>query len=149
MEGEFYDLRESGANRAEGKAVLVHTGGQISAEPEAVTKDVFVLTVRYYEKDLIRVGVVYAALDKLETKVLDGLHDVVQRHPGSPVLLGNFNKDAVRRSAYHERLRTWVYTYPTGWTWTRRGAGAHAHKRSMIEFILAPSDMQVAQVQVV
>ena len=46
VEGEDYDLWESGANRAEGNALLVHTGGQISAEPEATTKDVFVLTVR-------------------------------------------------------------------------------------------------------
>ena len=60
MEGEDYDPWELGANTAEGKALLVHTGGQISAEPEAVTEDVFVLTVKYRAKDLIPVGVVHA-----------------------------------------------------------------------------------------
>ena len=138
-----------GANRAEGKALLVHTGGHISAEPEAVTEDVFVLTVRYRENNLIRVGVVYDTPHRPEREVLDGLQDIVQRHPGPMVLLGNFNKDALRRPAYQSRLRTWGYTaYPTGWTWTWRGAGAHAHERSMIDFILAMSDMKVAKVQV-
>ena len=65
------------------------------------------------------------------------------------VLLGDFNKDTLWRAAYQVRPRTWGYTaYPTGWTWMWRGAGTHAHKRCMIDFILAPSDMQVAQVQV-
>ena len=36
VEGEDYALWELGANRAEGKAVLVHTGGHISAEDDAV-----------------------------------------------------------------------------------------------------------------
>ena len=53
VEGEDHDLWESGANGAEGKGLLVHIGGQFSAEPEAVTEDVFVMTVRYREKDLI------------------------------------------------------------------------------------------------
>ena len=149
VEGEDYDLWESGANRAEGKALLVHTRSPISAEPEAVNEDVFVLTVGYRKKDLIRVVVVYATPDRPEREVLDGLQDVVHRYPGPLVLLGDFSKDAHRRPMYQDRLRMWGYTaYPTGWTWTRRGAGAHAHERSMIHFILAPSDMQVAQVQV-
>ena len=92
---------------------------------------------------------VYATPDRPEREVPDGLQDVVQRHPGPLVLLGDFNKDALRRPAYQDKLRTWGYTaYPTGWTWTWRGAGAHAHERSMIDFIQAPSDLQVAQVQV-
>ena len=66
VEGEDYDLWELGANRAEGKALLVHTGSQISVELEAVTEDVFVVTLRYREKDLIRVGVVYATPDRPE-----------------------------------------------------------------------------------
>ena len=97
MEGEDYNLWESGANRAEEKALLVHTGGQILAEPEAVTENVFILTVRYREKDLIRVGVVYATPDTPQREDLDGLQDVVQQHPGPLVLLGDFNKDALRR----------------------------------------------------
>ena len=149
VEGEDYDLWESGANRAQGKALLVHTGSQISAEPEAVTEDVFVVTVRYREKYLVRIGVVYATPDRPEGEVLDGLQDVVQRYPGPLVLVGDFDKDTLRCPMYQHRLRTWGYTaYPTGWTWTWRGAGAHAHERSMIDFILAPTDMQIAQVQV-
>ena len=149
MEGEDYDLWESGVNRAKGIALLVHTGSQISAELEAVTEQLFVLTVRYREKDLIRVGVVYATANKPGREVLDVLCDVVQRYPGPLVLLGDFNKEALRRPTYQDRLRTWGYTaYPNGWMWTWRGAGAHAHDRSMIGFILAPSDMHVAQVQV-
>ena len=104
--------------------------------------------MRYLEKDLIRVGVVYATPERPEREVLDGLHDVVQQHPRPLVLLGVFNKDALRRPVYQDRLRMWGHTaYPTGWTWTWRGARAHAHERSMIDFILAPSDMQIAQVQ--
>ena len=60
-----------------GKALLVHTGSQILAEPEAVTGDVFVVTSRYCEKDLIRVGVVYTTLDRPEREVVNGLHEVV------------------------------------------------------------------------
>ena len=63
--------------RAEGKALLVHTGSQILAEPEAVTEDVVVMTVRYPEKD-----VVYATRERPHKEVLDGLQDVVRRHPG-------------------------------------------------------------------
>ena len=108
-----------------------------------------VLTVRYRKKDLIRVGVVYATSDRPEREVLDGLQDVVQRYPGHVVLLGDVNKDALRRPVYQNRLRTWGYTaYPTGWTWNWRGAWAHTHETSMIRFIPAPSDMHVAQVQV-
>ena len=58
VEGEDHDLWESGADRAKGKALLVHTGGRFTADPEAVTEDVFVLAVRYREKDLAQVGVV-------------------------------------------------------------------------------------------
>ena len=114
-----------------------------------MTKDVFVVTVRYREKDLMQVGMVYATLtDQREREVLDGLQDVVQRHPGPLVLLGGFNKDVLRRPAYQDRLRTWGCTaYPTGWTWSWRGAGARGHERSMRDFIMAPSDMQVARVQ--
>ena len=149
MEGEDHNLWGSGANGAEGKALLVHTGGQFTAEPEAITEDVFLLTVRYHEKDLIRVEVVHATPDRPEREVLDGLQDVVQRHPGPLVLLGDFNKDAPRLPANQDRLRTWGYTaYPKGWTWTWRGAGAHAHERSMIDFILIPNDMPVTHVQV-
>ena len=61
-----------GGNRAEGKAVFVHTGGQISVEPEAVTEDVFVLAMRCREKDVIRAGVVYATPDRPEREVPDG-----------------------------------------------------------------------------
>ena len=87
--------------------------------------------------------------DTLEREVLDGLQDVVQRHPGPVVLLGDFNKDALQRPTYQDYLRTWRYTaYPTGWTCTWRGAGAHAHERSMIDFILIPHDMPVTQMQV-
>ena len=51
--------------------------------------------------------------------------------------------------AYQDRLRTWGYTaYPTGWMWTWRGAGAHTHERSMIDFIMAPNDMRVARCMV-
>ena len=103
-----------------------------------MTEDVFVLTVRYGEKDFIPVGVVYATPDRPERELPDGLQDVVQRYPGPLVLLGDFNKDALRRPTYQEMLKTWKYTaYPTGWTLTWRGAGAHAHERSMIDFILA------------
>ena len=119
VEGEDYNLWESGANRADGKALLVHTGGQISAEPEAMTEDVFVLAVRCREKDLIPVGVVYATPNRAEREVVDGVQHVVQRHSGPLVLLGDFNKNALRRPAYQNRLRTWGHmAYPTGWTWT-------------------------------
>ena len=149
MEAEDYDVWESGANIAEGKALLVHTGSQISAGPEAVTEDVYVVTVRYREKDLIQVEMLYATPDRPEREVLDGLQVVVQRHPGPPVFLGDFNKDAMRHLTYQDRPRTSGSTaYPTSWTWTSRGARARARERSMIDFILAPSDMQVALVQV-
>ena len=65
------------------------------------------------------------------------------------MLLGDLNRDALRRPTYQARLRTWGHTaYPTGWTWTWRGARAHTHKRSMIDFIVTASKMQVAQVHV-
>ena len=92
----------------------------------------------------------YATPNRPQREVLDG-------HLGPLVLLSDFNKDALRRPAYQDRLRKWGYrAYPTGWTWTwsigwtwtGRGAGAHAHERSMIDCIMALSDMQVAQVQV-
>ena len=114
-----------------------------------MTEDVLPLTVRYREKDLIRVGVVYTTPNSPEIEVLDGDQDEVQRYHEPLVLLGDFNKDALRRPTYQDTLRMWAYTsYPTGWTWMWRGAGVHAHERSMIDFILAPSDMRVAQVQV-
>ena len=77
VEGVDHDLWELGADKAEGEALLVHTGGQFTAEHEAVAEDVFVLTVRYQEKDLARVGVVYATPDRPEREVLDRLQDVV------------------------------------------------------------------------
>ena len=73
VEGEHYNLWEPGANRAEGKALLVHSGNQTLAEPEDVTEDVFIIAVRYREKDLIRVGVVYASLDRSVKEVMDEL----------------------------------------------------------------------------
>ena len=91
MKGEDYDLWESGAKRREGKALPVHTEDRISAEPEGMTEDVVVLMVRYREMDHIQVGMVYATRDRLEREVLDGLQDMVQRHPRPLVLLGDFN----------------------------------------------------------
>ena len=38
VEGEDYDLWESGANRAEGETLLVHTGSQILLGPEVVPR---------------------------------------------------------------------------------------------------------------
>ena len=64
VEGEDYDLWESGAERAEGKALLVHVGGHFTATPEEVTEDVFVLLVQYRGKDLVRIGVVYVTPDR-------------------------------------------------------------------------------------
>ena len=89
-----------GGEQSKRESPFVHTGSQISAEPEAVTEDVFVLTVRYREKDLVRVGVVYATPDKPEREGLDGLQGVLQWYPEPLVLLGDFNKDALQRPTY-------------------------------------------------
>ena len=65
------------------------------------------------------------------------------------MLLGDFDKDALQRPRYQNWLRMRGYTaYPGAWTWRWRGAGAHAHERFMIDFILAPSDMEAAEVLV-
>ena len=65
-----------------------------------MSEDLFIVTVRYRKKDLIGVGVVYATTDRPEREVLNALQDVVQQHPGPLELLGDLNKDALRRPAY-------------------------------------------------
>ena len=48
--------------------------------------DLFVLMVRYREKDLMRVGVMYAPSDRPEREVVDGLQD--GRTPRAPGVAG-------------------------------------------------------------
>ena len=149
VEGEDYDLWESGAKRAEGKALLVHAGGHLTAIPEEVTEDVFVLLVQYWGKDLVRIGVVYATPDRPARQVLDGLREVISSTPPPLILLGDYNKDALRRPDFRDQVPTWGYTtHPTRWTWTWRGAGAHAQERSMLDFVMTPAGVAVGHVQV-
>ena len=108
VEGEDYDLWELGAERAEGKALLVHAGGHFTAVPEEVTEDVFVLLIRYWGKDFVRLGVVYATLGRPARQVLDGLRDVISRTPPPLILLGDYNKDALRRLDFRDQVPAWV-----------------------------------------
>ena len=89
VEGEDYDLWELAAERAEGKALLVHAGGHLTAIPEEVTEDVFVLLVQYRGKDLVRIGVVYATPDRPARQVLDGLREVISRTVPPLIPLGD------------------------------------------------------------
>ena len=57
-------LRELGAEGADGKALLIHKGGQCAAILEEVTEDVFTLRTKYMAKDLVRIIVVYATPGK-------------------------------------------------------------------------------------
>ena len=149
MEGEDYDLWESGAERAEGQALLVHVGGHFTATPEEVTEDVFVLLVQCQGKDLVRIGVVYATPDRQARQVFDGLRDVINTTPPPLILLGDYNKDALRQPDFRDQVPTWGYaTHPTRWTWTWRGAGAHAQERSMLDFVMTPAGVEVGHVQV-
>ena len=149
VEGEDYDLWESGAEGAKGKALRVHTGGHFTAVLEEVHQDVFVLLIQYQGKDLCRMGVVYATPDRPARQVLEGLKDVIRRTPPPLILLGDFNKDALSRPDLRDQVPTWGYaTYPTRWAWAWRGAGAHAQERSMLDFVMAPADVVVGHVQV-
>ena len=72
----------------------------------------------------------------------------MQRHTGPLILLGDFNKDALRRLAFQDRLRVCGYKgYPSRWAWTLRGVGAHALERCMTDFIIIPHGIPVMQVQ--
>ena len=149
VQGEGHGLWEWGAERVEDKALLVHMGDHFSATPKVVTGDVFVSTVQYRGKDMVHVGVVYTTPHKPKQEVLDGLQDLIHSFPAALLLLGNLNKDTMHRRAYQESLKIWGYSaYPSKWTWTRRGAGVHAHERSMVDFIMVPQDIQVSWVQV-
>ena len=108
---------------------MIQIGCHFSAEPKAVTKDVFVLTVRYREKELIRVWVVYATPDMLEREVVDGLQDVVQGHPGPLVLLGDFNKDAAESGVPRPAQNVGVHGLPHGMDVDVEGSrGTHQRK---------------------
>ena len=92
---------------------------------------------------------VCATPQRAERELLDGLQDVVQRRTGPLILLGDYNKDALQRPAYQDRLRVCGYKgYPTRWAWTWRGVGAHAHEESITKFIIIPHGIPVMQVQV-
>ena len=108
-----------------------------------------VLLVQYRGKDLVRTGLVYATPDRPARQVLNSLRDVIGRTPPPLILLGDSNKDALRRPDIREQVPEWGYTtYPTRWTWTWRGSCAHAQERSMLDFVMAPTEVAVGQVQV-
>ena len=65
----------------------------------------------------------------------------MEQHPRPLVLLGDFNKDTLRRPAYQVRLKSWGYTaYSTGWMWAWRGARAHTHN---VPFVNRPFESEI------
>ena len=73
-----------------------------------------VLLVRYGNNNLAEVAVVYRP-ERHEREVLDGLQHVVWLHPGPLMLLGDFNKEAQRCTAYQHRIGAWGYTTYRTW----------------------------------
>ena len=127
MEGEEFDLWELGAERAESKALLVHSRGHFIKSAEDVTEDKIALLLQFRGKDLIRRGVVLATPKRPIQQVLEGVWDLVSRSPRPLVLLRDFNKGALRHPDYKDILPEWGHTtYPTkGGCGLEGGRGAH------------------------
>ena len=62
--------------------------------------------------------------------------DIVTSSALPMVVMGDFNKDALRDPQLSQVIKEWGYqVQQPRWAWTRRGAGAHAGQYSMIDFV--------------
>ena len=66
------------------------------------------------------------------------------------VVMGDFNKDAIRDPQLNRVVEEWGYrVQPPRWAWTWRGAGAHAGQHSMIDFVLVLEGLPMRECRLV
>ena len=139
VECEDYALWESGANRAEGKALRVHIGGQISVEPEAVTvgphgaippegRDPCRGCVRHPLQTRRRGPGRAQGRGAVAPRTLGAARRFQQRRATAPGVPGQTQNVGIHGLPHRVDVDV-------------EGSGGHTHERFMIDFILPSSDM--------
>ena len=140
---------ETGAVDVEGKAVLVPEEAVLTLCPEGATDTEFVVVVQSGEVDRLHLVLVYARPGAAGLAVYHRWTDIVTSSALPVVVMGDFNKDAVREPQL-SRVKEWGYqVHPPRWAWTWRGTGAHAGQNSMIDFVLVPHRLPVRECRLV
>ena len=134
----------------EGKAVLVPEEAELTLRPEGAIDTEFVVVVQSGEVDRLRLVLVYAWAAAAGPAAYHWWTDIVTSSALPMVVLGDFNKDALRDPQLSRVIKEWGYqVQPPWWAWAWWGAGAHAGQHSMIDFVLVPDGLLVRECRLV
>ena len=148
--GGVVDTWESGADRAEGKAVIIpHTAG-VTAEALVAHRDYTTMLIKEEGVVVLKIIAVYASPGRAGPDLYQELGREISSSMHPVVVAGDFNKDVIKNRPFREAVAGWGFrAYPQPWTWTWRGQGLRSHERSMIDFVLVQEEIQVSRTQVI
>ena len=104
-----YTALESGAVDVEGKAVLVPEEAELTLRPEGATDTEFVVVVQSGEVDRLKMVLVYVRPGAAGPPVYRRWTDIIASSALPVVVLGDFNKDALRDPQLIRVVEEWGY----------------------------------------
>ena len=139
-----YTALESGAVDVEGKVVLVPEEAELTLHSEGATDTEFVMVVQSGEVDRLKLALVYALPGAAGPAKYRRWTDIIALSALPVVVMGGFNKDALRDLRMSRLVEDWGYAFqPPRWVSTWRWAGAHVGHHLMIDFMMVLEGLSV------
>ena len=111
------DTWESGADGAEGKAVIIPRTAGVTAEALVAHRDYMSMLIKEEGVVILKIIAVYASPGRAGPDLYQELGREISSSAHPVVMAGDFNKDAIKNRLFREAVAGWGYkAYPQQWT---------------------------------